>query len=578
MKNKQYYQTMLLDMVRPLIGHYSKESAHLNLGATAAAYGNQIAGMEGFSRVLWGLVPFWAGGGKEDRCLALYRQGLASGTDPDSIEFWGHLGDRDQRMVEMAAISFGILLVPDLLWTPLSAVQQDNLANWLGEINNHTQPDSNWQFFKVVTNLALKSVGRKWSQEQTEDAIARYETFYLGNGWYSDGQRPQIDYYTSFAIHYYCLIYARFMAAEDPHRSILYKERAKQFAGDFIHWFDDNGRALAFGRSQTYRFAQAAFWGMCLLAEVDCFSIGVLKGILTRHMEHWLNQPIFDNGHVLTVGYQYPNLMISEQYNASGSPYWAFKIFAFLALPDEHPFWSIQEEPLPPLNRHKPIKECRMIISRSNYDVSALVSGQYPVIEHPHAAEKYAKFAYSSCFGFSVPRSYYNLAETAPDSMLCFYVHGMYYVRRKCESYDLGDGCLSSVWFPTDGIRVETRLIPTEHGHLRRHHITSLLDCIAYDCGFAYPKNNGQIGLEERAKTAAAADRYGMSRISSDQGQGIIIHAAPNTNLAFPVTVIPAVCCEVKAGETMIESTIEAAFTGRPVRVGGDCYEVYDQQ
>lgn len=352
--------------------------------------------MEGFPRVLWGLVPFWAGGGKEDSLLKNYHRGLDSGTDLASKEFWGHLRDRDQRMVEMAAISFGVLLIPELLWEPLPKQTQDHLADWLGEINLYTQPENNWQFFKVVTNLALKSVGKKWSREQMEDAMAKYESFYLGNGWYGDGKRPQMDYYTSFAIHYYCLVYAKFMEAEDPERSKLMKDRAKQFAQSFIYWFDEEGKALAFGCSQTYRFAQAAFWSICLLAEVDCFSVEIMKGIITRHMEYWLRQPIFDNGHILTVGYTYPNLMISEQYNAPGSPYWAFKSFAFLALPDEHPFWNAVPDPLPKMEVPKLIKECRMIMNRSHYDVSALTSGQYPTVEHPHSAEKYAKFAYSS--------------------------------------------------------------------------------------------------------------------------------------------------------------------------------------
>lgn len=576
--DKKYFQSMLLDMIKPLSSHYSKESAHLQLGVTAAGYGNKIAGMEGFSRVLWGMIPFWAGGGKEKDLLDIYQKGLANGSNPEADEFWGHLGERDQRMVEMAAISFGILLIPELLWEPLTSKEKDNLANWLGEINLHSQPENNWQFFKVITNLALKSVNKPWSEEQVEDAIGKYESFYLGNGWYADGKRPQMDYYTSFAIHYYCLIYAKFMAEEDQIRATLFKERAKEFAKTFIYWFDEEGKALAFGRSQTYRFAQAAFWSICLVAEVDCFSVGVLKGLITRHLEYWMRQPVFDNGHILSVGYTYPNLMISEQYNASGSPYWALKTFAFLALPDEHPFWSSECEALPELETPKLIKECGMIMKRSNYDISALTSGQYPTIEHPHSAEKYAKFAYSSCFSFSVPRSYYSLEEMAPDNMLCFHAHGMYYVRRKCESFHLEEGKITSVWKPVEGIEVETQLIPTVDGHIRQHRINSTIECFAYDCGFSYPKNIEQLKTEADNGFSRAYDENGTSEIRSNIGKGMVIQAAPNTNLSFPLTVIPAVCCEIKKGETILESIIKTEFTSKKVIVGGDCYEIYDEQ
>ena len=66
----------------------------------------------------------------------------------------------------------------------------------------------------------------------------RYESFYLGNGWYSDGKRPQKDYYVSFGIHFYCLLYARFMEKEDPEHTALFKERAKTFSESFTYCFD----------------------------------------------------------------------------------------------------------------------------------------------------------------------------------------------------------------------------------------------------------------------------------------------------------------------------------------------------
>lgn len=81
---KLYYQNMFLKMVEPLKPHYSKDCAHLELGAAAAGYGSQIAGMEGFSRVLWGLVSYWAGGGTDESLLPVYRKGLSAGTDPES--------------------------------------------------------------------------------------------------------------------------------------------------------------------------------------------------------------------------------------------------------------------------------------------------------------------------------------------------------------------------------------------------------------------------------------------------------------------------------------------------------------
>ena len=52
MKKKADYQKMLLKMIRPLTRHYTDDGSGLYLGAFSAGYGNRIAEMEGFSRVL----------------------------------------------------------------------------------------------------------------------------------------------------------------------------------------------------------------------------------------------------------------------------------------------------------------------------------------------------------------------------------------------------------------------------------------------------------------------------------------------------------------------------------------------
>lgn len=518
MKTKTDYQKLLMTMLEPLTSHYSPNCAGLYLGSFSAGYGNRIAAMEGFSRVLWGLVSYWAGGGRDESLLPVYQKGLAAGTDPENPEYWGSLHHKDQRMVEMAAISYGILMVPEKLWEPLGEKSQNHLADWLYQINDYSQADNNWQYFKVMVNLALKSVGKKWNQTETEDAMARYETFYIGNGWYSDGKRPQKDYYTSFGIHLYCLLYAKFMEKEDPEHAVLFKERAKTFAQTFIYWFDEEGKALPFGRSLTYRFAQAAFFSACALADVECFSWGVMKGILERHLEYWMRQPIFDNGGILTVGYNYPNLMMSETYNAPGSPYWAMKTFLFLALPDGHPFWQAKAEPLPDLQPVKVVKECDMLLCRRPHEVVALTAGQYPAMDHPYAAEKYAKFAYSTQFGFCVSRSFHSLEQSGTDSMLAFYVHGMYYVRRKCLEFSVEKDQVYSRWSPVEGIEVETWLFPAEDGHRRKHRIVSSLECIAYDCGFSYPDCMEETMEKAEERASEVWDVNGLSQVKADQG------------------------------------------------------------
>ena len=106
------------------------------------------------------------------------------------------------------------------------------------------------------------------------------------------------------------------MEKEDPVRSKLYKERAVLFAKQFIYWFDESGASLPYGRSLTYRFSQVNFFSACLMAEIEPFPLGVMKGLIVRHFCDWMKKPIFDRNDILTIGYGYPNLVMGERYIA----------------------------------------------------------------------------------------------------------------------------------------------------------------------------------------------------------------------------------------------------------------------
>ena len=248
----------------------------------------------------------------------------------------------------MAAVSYALLLCPDKVWEPLSEEERDHLADWLWEINRHECVASNWQWFCILTNLALKSVGRPYSQERLDSGLGLIEEFYHGGGWYHDGAAGEMDYYNPFVMVSYSLLYAMLLDREEPERCARFRRRAREFARDYLYWFGEDGASIAYGRSLTYRFAQGAFWSMALLAGEEVLPLPVLKGLIVRHLCWWLNQPIYDNAGVLTIGYAYPNLQMSETYNAPGSPYWALKTFAFLALPDGHPFWAADCAPPAP--------------------------------------------------------------------------------------------------------------------------------------------------------------------------------------------------------------------------------------
>ena len=556
LSTKQDFQALMHLFLDPLKPYYSAGGARLHLGETGVTYGQAAIELEAFSRPLWALVPFWMGGGSDPEFEDIYRRGLAAGSDPENPEYWGDCKDYDQCFVEMAAIACGLLNAPEKLWDPLSDAEKQNLARWLDQINHHQIPECNWQFFMILVNLALKKCGMPYDPENMARGLARIDSYYSGDGWSTDGASPQKDYYIPWAIQYYGVLYAKFAADTDPERAALYRSRAELFAQQFIYWFDDNGAALPYGRSLTYRFAQNCFWAACVWAGLEPFPLGVMKGLIARNFNWWLEQKMFDRDGILTIGYCYPQMYMAERYNAPGSPYWGMKSFILLALPDSHPFWSAEAEPMPALDALKPMPHANMLVARTKGRVTAYAAGVNEGHGHGQFPEKYAKFAYDTRFGFCASRNREVIYQAAPDSMLAFVIDDNVFVRKVSLSHEIRADRVVSKWSPFPGITVTTTVLPTADGHIRRHEIESAYPCEAYDCGFAVP-NFAPGYVESTAGGAATARNAAVSCTVSGSGEGTVIKCDPNVSLYSTNVCIPAVRYAIPEGRTVIETEIK---------------------
>lgn len=560
--SRKDFETLMFRILDPLKPLYSDGGALLQVGQTGVTYPRRTIQMEGFSRPLWALGPYWLGGGEAPEFAAIYRRGLASGTNPGGPEYWGDPGDCDQLFVEMAAIAAAILEVPGTVWTPLSGEEKSNLARWLDTINHHELPHCNWLFFRVLVNLALDSVGMPCDLEQMNRDLEEVDSWYVGDGWYTDGTpdiKPQRDYYIPWAIQYYGVLYSVFAARRDPVRAGRFRERAMAFGREFAFWFDRNGAALPYGRSLTYRFGQCAFYSACVFAGIEPLPLGVMKGIIVRNLEWWCQKPIFDRDGVLTIGYTYPQLYMSERYNAPGSPYWGMKTFLVMALPQDHPFWTVPAAPLPELPPVYAMKSADLLFQRlPDGQVNAYAPAEVEASEHGQFAEKYSKFVYNTRFGFSASRSYVALEQAAPDSMLAFVIDGYTFIRRHSEEFQLFGDRLVSRWSPFAGITVVTELIPMGMGHIRRHRVESAIACTAYDCGFAVPKFCDGFAASAEGSAAGARNARQRCTVTGRTGAGVLVEAWPNTSLYAVNTVIPAVKYDIPVGAVTLETTVES--------------------
>ncbi|KAL4811344.1 hypothetical protein BDV18DRAFT_155950 [Aspergillus unguis] len=469
-----------VSLIKPLHAYFSRRNALIRLPVSTGTYFDERAAqVEGFARPLW-VVSALLHAARQSPSMdhstisqikslcSPWTKGIATGTDPSQAEYWGEIRDGDQRMVEAEVIACALLFAPEEFYHSQSEKVQRNICAWLRGIQSKEMPRNNWRWFRVFVDLALVRVaGISYSEvrDEMQSDLAVLDLFYLGGGWSGDGPwlspeeeeeedmecmrsrrrdriapGRQVDYYSgSFAIQFSQLLYAKYAGDLDPERAERYRQQAREFGGVYWRYFSEDGAAIPFGRSLTYRFACGAFFAALTVSDVSDMpapldSPGAVKGFLLRHLRWWAkhSDEMFNSDGTLSIGYLYPNMYMAEDYNSPQSVYWALKSLIPLLLSKNHPFWTSPETPYPelkPSDAATLIPQPTQIICNhpSGNHHFALSAGQFVAWPMKATQAKYSKFAYSSSFGFSVPTGPL-IQQLAPDNTLALSRDG-------CESW-----------------------------------------------------------------------------------------------------------------------------------------------
>lgn len=510
--------------------------------------------VEGLARLMLGA----AFAGDDCRVPGLHEQiqgAISVGVDPQSTGYWGELGHFDQKIVEAANIAIAIVEGRHHFFDGLDFKTQTRLLDWLSDVQDVDMSPNNWRFFRVTIQNALKQFGRFPNSTLLQSDIEYLHSLYLGDGWYSDGPAGACDYYNPFAFHFYGLIYARW--CDDEHARI-FLERARRFAERYCYWFGKDGAPIAYGRSLCYRFAGAAFWGALAWFEIDTNQAG---DQWRRTLRWWANQPIFNEIGQLSIGYAYPNLLASEFYNSPMSPLWAMKAFVPLVLNEQHAFWS-EAKNVPASADAITSSAANHILYRYRGDAFLLPGGRRPP-EMRQFADKYMKFAYSSCHGLCVESTQWIDAGFLGDNVLAVAdSRNGWHQREKVNKAEIVDRCLITHWSPLPGCQIITR----QHWDGEREHRTHSIVCeqpIRFlASGYAVdhwtpvcvplPRVDGNL--------AVASSRELTSSIST-QTSGVSVGVAPcvpNSNLLFPRASVPYISGDLSSGRHELETWVAA--------------------
>ncbi len=327
----------------------SPRRALIELPGPASVSGRRSDGLEGFARTFLAAGFRLAHGGDSSDLSGLaqwYADGLAAGVDPDSPERWPGLNEVPQARVEAASIALALHESRAVLWDRLDDRTKQQTVEWLAASLGQVYAACNWVWFQNVTEAFLRSVGGPWSAEDIERNIALTESWYVGDGWYTDGfagtAARNFDWYAGWAMNFYPLWYCR-MSGEDGTR---YRERLRSYLDTAQHLFAPNGSPLHQGRSLTYRFAATApFWAGALF-DATPLPPGRTRRLASASLRYFADAGSWDADGLQRIGWHGEFEPIRQPYSGPGSPYWSSKAFAGLALPADHPVWTEPELPL----------------------------------------------------------------------------------------------------------------------------------------------------------------------------------------------------------------------------------------
>lgn len=233
LSSRQDVIQFLFTLLEPLNDHFSPDNVGFSLGDNCAHTGRKLPAWKDFHGLCGESSPSWLPERKSISASTIIGA-MKAGTDPQSPAYWGDTGPYDQRLVEMAVYGLGLALLQDRLTEQFSEKELSNLYYWLNQISTSVMPDSNWNYFAIMVQLGFKRAGLPWDNDVINQRFEMMEAYYLGAGWYSDGNGRPRDYYISMAFHFYGLIYAT-LNEDDPLQAEELRHRARLFANDFVY-------------------------------------------------------------------------------------------------------------------------------------------------------------------------------------------------------------------------------------------------------------------------------------------------------------------------------------------------------
>lgn len=353
--DRDYWVETLYKISYPVLSNMAagtlKKNMPVELGPGYGGNAKAMTYLEAVGRTMAGIAPWLAlpddnspEGKQRKQLRELLLKGLPYAVDPKHPDYLNFRTEQ-QPIVDAAFLAHAFLRAPNV-WKALDSVTQHRFILEFQSLRNRKPAYNNWLLFAGITEAFLAKGGAGYDPSRIDMAWRKITEWYVGDGWYKDGENFAMDYYNSFVIHPMLVDMLAVMAEKKMVPETEYAKALKRMVryAEFLERsISPEGYFPVFGRSMAYRNAAFQALGqVALMGKLPEFiQPAQVRCALTKVMVHLFEQPgTFSPAGWLQLGFAGHQPEIADTYTSTGSLYLCTVGFLPLGLPATDPFWS----------------------------------------------------------------------------------------------------------------------------------------------------------------------------------------------------------------------------------------------
>jgi len=346
-------QRIAYPVVHNLANNTLQKNMLLEMGPGYTNQVKQVTYLEALGRTLAGIAPWLAlpddntaEGALRKKMRTEALQALANAADTSGPDFINFDIPAGQPIVDAAFLAHAFIRAPKALWEPLSQKTKQDYINSFKTLRNRAAAYSNWLLFAGITEGFLLSIGESYDPARIQFAVNKMSEWYVGDGWYSDGEKFSMDYYNSFVIHPMMVDLLKILSDNKKAKKEEYDQALKRMVrhAEYLERIiAPDGSFPVYGRSMTYRSGAFQALAQTVLLEQlpEHLTPGQVRSALTQVIRKLYDgNQNFDRNNWLVLGFNGHQPELADTYTSTGSLYMATLAFLPLGLPADNTFWT----------------------------------------------------------------------------------------------------------------------------------------------------------------------------------------------------------------------------------------------